>query len=391
MKKNKNIEPLFYAFLGISAAVIPFPENNFSSISLILLILGWILYWVFGDSKISFANKKWELLALAAPLILAILGLTYTDNLNYGLKKVALLLPFLIYPLVIGSTKIDNRVFHFVFRSFVLGTFLAALMGIGRAAYFKLNSLGNYFYYEEFSKLIGKHTTYFSLFLVISSLYVIYELLQKRIKLIGAALLLLLFLVTLYVTSARISLVALALSSLVLIMFQLKSKWRWILAVCPLFFLSIFFLPNFQKRFAPNQTEVGTMSDFEFRKLHWKSVLETIQHQSLLVGKGTGSTRNFLYEKYQEYKLTSAYQEEYNAHNQYLEIVLDFGLLGFVLFLLSLIYIFSRLWKTQNSLGIAIFCCFLVYFLTESLLQRHDGVVMVSLFLTISLFKMKSK
>lgn len=391
MKKNKNIEPLFYAFLGISAAVIPFPENNFSSISLILLILGWILYWVFGDSKFSFANKKWELLALAAPLILAILGLTYTDNLNYGLKKVALLLPFLIYPLVIGSTKIDNRAFHFVFRSFVLGTFLAALMGIGRAAYFKLNSLGNYFYYEEFSKLIGKHTTYFSLFLVISSLYVIYELLQKRIKLIGAALLLLLFLVTLYVTSARISLVALALSSLVLIMFQLKSKWRWILAVCPLFFLSIFFLPNFQKRFAPNQTEVGTMSDFEFRKLHWKSVLETIQHQSLLVGKGTGSTRNFLYEKYQEYKLTSAYQEEYNAHNQYLEIVLDFGLLGFVLFLLSLIYIFSRLWKTQNSLGIAIFCCFLVYFLTESLLQRHDGVVMVSLFLTISLFKMKSK
>lgn len=391
MKKNKNIEPLFYAFLGISAAVIPFPENNLSSISLILLILGWILYWAFGDSKISFANKKWELLALAAPLILAILGLTYTDNLNYGLKKVTLLLPFIIYPLVIGSTKIDNRAFHFVFKCFVLGTFLAALMGIGRAAYFKLNSLGNYFYYEEFSKLIGKHTTYFSLFLVISSLYVIYELLQKRIKLIGATLLLLLFLITLYVTSARISLVALAFSSLVLIVFQLKSKWRWILAVCPLFFLSIFFLPNFQKRFDPNQTEVGTMSDFEFRKLHWKSVLETIQHQSLLVGKGTGSTRNFLYEKYQEYKLTSAYQEEYNAHNQYLEIVLDFGLLGFVLFLGSLIYIFSRLWKTQNSLGIAIFCCFLIYFLTESLLLRHDGVVMVSLFLTISLFKIKSK
>lgn len=325
------------------------------------------------------------------PFLLAVLGLIYTDNPGYGLKKVQLLLPFLIFPLVLFSIPLVKNSTRFVLYCFAFGTFSAAAIGIGRAAYYRWNSLGNYFYYERFSELVDKHTTYFSLFIVISCLFLLSELIKTKLKWIIGLPVLSFFFFVLYVTSARISIVALAIGMLILVLMLVKSRLKWLGLLFPVLLMGLYSMPNFQKRFQPNETEIGQVSDFEFRKNHWKSVIETIEHNSLLFGKGTGGNRDFLYQTYEKYKLTSAYELKYNAHNQYMEMALDYGIIGLILFIFMLGYLTYSLFKSKNALALALLLVFMIFFITESLFQRHDGVVVFSLVINLFLMSKSNK
>ena len=128
-----------------------------------------------------------------------------------------------------------------------------------------------------------------------------------------------------------------------------------------------------------------------FRELHWKAVLETIAQNNLLIGYGTRSHRDFLYNKYKDYGLTSAYKEDYNAHNQYLEVFLEFGLLGFILFLSMILYLLWIFNKNKDFSALSILLVFLIYMLTESIFQRHSGIVIFSFLIALYLNENISK
>jgi O-antigen ligase len=154
----------------------------------------------------------------------------------------------------------------------------------------------------------------------------------------------------------------------------------------PILVVFIFSSPNFEKRFQPSKTEISTMEDFDFRMIHWRAVIETIQSNSLLFGSGTKGDRDYLYNKYREYKLTSAYEEKYNAHNQFLEIPLNHGVLGLLFFLFFLGYIIKPLLFHKKYFYISIMLVFIIYMLTESILVRHSGIVLFSLIATIAIY-----
>lgn len=390
MKSLINSEKIFYGLLGIATAIIPMPGNSLSSISMILLVVCWLFFTTsLAQKAIELKENSRYLLVMTIPLLLAVVGLIYTDNLSYGLVKLQLLLPFLVFPLILFSIKHPKNTYRFVLYCFSFGTFMAAAIGVGRAFYYRLNSLGDYFYYARFSELVDKHTTYFSLFIVISCLFIISELIKSKLKWMVGLIALTFFFFVLYVTSARISIVALILGIIILILTEVKSQYKWLSIILPLLLIGFYSLPNFQKRFEPSETEKGEVHDFEFRKDHWKSVLETIEYNPILIGKGTGGDRDFLYDTYKKYQLTSAYELEYNAHNQYLEFTLDFGLIGLLCFVLMLSYLSYSFIKTKNTLAFTILAVFMVYFLTESLFQRHDGVVVFSLIISLLLARGK--
>src|SRR5690606_34312666 len=237
--------------------------------------------------------------------------------------------------------------------------------------------------YARFAELVDKHTTYFSLFIVLSFLFLLNEVLNRKLKGYYFFPVAIFWLLTLYVVSARISIVALAIGSLFLLLLNLKTRLKWILILLPILGIGIFALPNFQKRFELNQTEIGQLSDKEFRTLHWKSVIETIQHSPILIGSGTGSDRDFLYDTYRKYHLTSAYELEYNAHNQYLEIVLDYGLIGLLIFLFMLAFFSYSFLRNKNYFELIAIGVFIIYFCTESVFQRYDGAVTFSLLISV--------
>jgi O-antigen ligase len=92
--------------------------------------------------------------------------------------------------------------------------------------------------------------------------------------------------------------------------------------------------------------------------------------------------------------LNSIADENYNPHNQYLQVAVEIGILGLMLFLVLLGMIFSYAIKWKNSLlflicgNLAFNCIF------ESMLQRQSGIVFYTfliLLLTSGILTSKSQ
>jgi len=386
MLENKQIlkEKVFYWLLTFIAITIPFPSYSISSQAIIGFVLFWVFYNSFKEKKAVLKKNLIPFIVLSAPFWLVLLGTIFTNDIETALKDMTKKISFLIIPLTFLSVKFHNKTVIFITKQFCFGVFIASLLALMKTVYFKANSLGDYYYYDKLSILLNKHTTYFALFVVLSILIIISQLLNKKINKITSILMLLLFVPLLYMLSVRISVLALLIGLLILVGYHLKTKYLiGLLIVLPILFGSIYFTPNFQKRFEKSTIENTEIDDSEFRKLHWKAVLESISQNSLLAGNGTGSKRDFLYNKYKEYKLTAAYEDEYNAHNQFLEMQFNHGLIGLALFLIMLFYVAIKFIKYKDSLAISLLAVLVIFMLTESILERHSGIVIFSLLITL--------
>ncbi|HNP66389.1 MAG TPA: O-antigen ligase family protein [Aequorivita sp.] len=391
--KNKLLKDrIFYWLLAFCLISLPFPDYSFNSQAIIAFSVYWVFYNSFSEKRELFFQNKFSIILLSSLFWVPLLGAIYTNNLEAALDELRLKLPFLIFPLILLTVRLkDCR--PFVMNQFLFGVLAASLLALSKVGYFKVNNLGNYFYYSKFSEFLDKHTTYFSLFIVICLLWLLWLFIHKKanrlLLIIGGFALLYIF----YLLSVRISIIALAVGSLIIILSSIDSTWKRVLMLItvPVLLGSVYFTPYFQKRFEPSTTATAQISDMDFRELHWKAVLETINHNNLLIGYGTRSQRDFLYNKYKEYGLTSAYKEGYNAHNQYLEVFLEFGLLGFVLFLSMILYLVWLFKKKEDYFALSILLVFLVYMLTESIFQRHSGIVIFSFLIALYLNENISK
>lgn len=378
-------EKLFYWLLGMSAAAVALPSNNYGAISMVFLFTYWLIYKPLMPRIHFLLQEKWAFIVLSIPFLIQVFGLVYTNEPYKGILAAQLSLPFIVYALLMFSALYDKELSRFVLKWFFMGTLIASMMGLTKAIYYKLNNLGDYFFYSRFSELLGKHTTSFSLFIVLSMLFLMHEAIKGRRKWRVVVPILLFFILMLYFISTRISIIGLGTGMAVLLLMNVKRKRKWLALSVPILVLGLFAMPNFQKRFEPSGTEIGQISDVEFRKYHWKSVIETIQSRPLLLGTGSGSDRAFLFEKYKYYRLTSAYELNYNAHNQFLEYLLDFGLLGLFSILTLLSYLYRRMIKDKNGLGLSMLSVFTIYFITESLFSTQAGVVTFALIMSVLL------
>ncbi len=387
MSKEKQIlkGKVFYWLLAFVAITIPFPAYSINSQAIIGFVIFWMFFNSFKEKTRLLKRNLIPFLVLSIPFWLVLFGMFFTDNIDSALKEIPKKIPFLIFPLTLLSVNLQNKTINFITKQFCFGVFVASLLALIKMLYFKVNSLGDYYYYDKLSILLNKHTTYFALFVVLAILFVFHQLLNKKSNKKLAILLLVLLIPMLYMLSVRISILALLAGVFVLIAYHLKTKYvLLLLVVLPILFGAIYLTPNFQKRFEKSTIENTEIDDIDFRELHWKAVLETIS-QNPLLGIGTGSNRDYLYNKYREYKLTAAYENEYNAHNQFLEVLLEYGIFGLVLFSIMLYYLAEKFITSKDSLALSILAILIVFMLTESILQRHSGVIIFAYFTTLFL------
>lgn len=384
--KSIYINKLYYLILGIFMASFIIPSYSFNTQCMIATVF---LGFFFKDNEINkikrLKNNIVQITLLSIPFILALVGLLYTNNLDEGLKIITSQLPFLLISLTFLITKWSKNQLYYCLNAFSFSIIIYCLIVFSFTYFLKINNLGNYFYYDQYGYFFGKHTTYSALFITITISYLSYLIKTNFIRKINILyLIIILFLSTqLYFLSVRIAIISIIIN-LVYIVISLKSniKYVGILSIISSSFI-IFSLPNLKKRFSPSMTEVGSMDGLYFRKEHWLSILETIKYNGILFGGGTGNNRSFLFDQYKNRKLTSAYLEEYNAHNQYLEFILDYGLFGICSFLLLLIYLYYYQIKQKNLLAILILNTFIIFFITESLLVRQSGIMLFAILTTL--------
>ncbi len=330
-------------------------------------------------------------------------GMIYSDNQREGWRNIELRISLLMFPLVLllPGEMIRKRI-QFLIKVFAVSTLLFIVIcyfyALFRSLGFKEGALVfnphvpeyswlNYFYSLEFA--IFQHTSYLSMFTLLSA-YISFENFfhnakGNRIKYFwfSAALILL---ISIYFLSSRAVMLAtfVSLPLYLFIKFRQKGKTKYflgaVIAMILVFIPVVLTNPRinnyFNWRADHNISHIQVDND---RKVIWDSVIKIIG-DNLIFGVGTGDIQDELNQRYMQSGKPDLAAVNTNAHNQYLEIVLENGLTGLVIFLLMFSVMFYIAVLNRNTLYLMFLTIVLISFLFETMLNRLAGVTFFSLF-----------
>ncbi len=330
-------------------------------------------------------------------------GLIYSTDIKMGLLNLFGRLSLVLFPIVLifPGEMIKNKI-KILIRVFAISTFLFMLFCFSYA-YYKSVNLQNgiwtfnphpgeynwlsYFYSSELT--LSQHPSYIAMYVLLSVFicfesYFDYSLKFKRRVLwliLGFILLL-----SQYFLSSRAGILA----SLILIPIYLiiklkqlgKRKFAWIWIILIIIAISPLVVKNQRVDYLYGrlfQEQVGYERKKDPRLIIWKSGLE-IARKNLLLGVGIGDVRAELSAEYQRIGEEQMAIERFNAHNQFLEVLVENGIIGLVLFVSIFIFIFYIAFSGNNLLYIMFILMIFMFFLFESVLYRLAGVSFFALF-----------
>lgn len=174
--------------------------------------------------------------------------------------------------------------------------------------------------------------------------------------------------------SARTSILTTVIVLLYYVHLKMHKKHKLLAILSLLFFTFLLFLktPNLSKRTL--HTEYKNNSSFfdkflthEPRALIWEYSYSVLNQNNILFGNGFEGVQRQLLQKYKDIKDLNKrdwfVQEQFNSHNQYLDILLSQGIIGLVLFLIFLYYTFKEsLISNTNFLLFLTLAIFLVVY-----------------------------
>ncbi|GAA4279497.1 hypothetical protein GCM10022259_42220 [Aquimarina mytili] len=142
--------------------------------------------------------------------------------------------------------------------------------------------------------------------------------------------------------------------------------------------------------FYSNVTELETSSKIDnttvekSRLLTWHASIKLIE-ESPLLGYGVGDTNEVLMEKYKELNYFHNYNNQYNAHNQFLQTFLQTGIIGFGVLMTIFVLLAFRMNRSRNELSVFLILFISLFF--ESMLVRFNGIVFLSIIVPLLLKK----
>ncbi|HIP34391.1 MAG TPA: hypothetical protein EYG89_06735 [Bacteroidia bacterium] len=374
-----NKDKVLYFLLSLVLITLPFPSYSLNSKMIILLTVYWLFYNSL-DKKIKILKQnKHSLFLFVALFLMLLFSILFSDNYSKGFLLLGKKIVFILLPLIIFTIKNKKNDVNFLLHYFSISVVISSFFALIKVLYFKINNIGDYLSYSSFALFLNKHTTYFALFTTIAILYFINRLLTNKKNIFLQIIVIVYLLLILYFLSVRISIIALIISTFILLS---KANKRYIVSSIFLLGILFFISPSFQKRFHSIKGK-STFYDIHYRYKHWKINVDEVMKKNILFGYGLGSNRKEIYQSYKDQNLTSAYKEKYNAHNQFLEYYVHAGLIGFLIFLFINFMLIKKIIQKQSLLYPSIYSLFLIFMLTESILERHSGMVLFSILIPL--------
>lgn len=125
---------------------------------------------------------------------------------------------------------------------------------------------------------------------------------------------------------------------------------------------------------------------FEYWRIGWN-----LFKDNFLIGVGTGDVNDDYRKQYRKDQSELVYKYRDRAHNQFLTILISFGILGFILFLGSLLVPFFYSSMMENILYLFFFTLILVSFTGEDTLETQAGVTFFTFFNCLLVFQIFAK
>lgn len=380
----------------------------------------WVLFWIFENNyglknDAIKGNKAAILLFLFIIFFLwQILGLFLAESLGTGFERLFKRLSFLLFPLVLfypGVRIVKN--ISLITRLFAICTLFYLILCIGNAfnnsMIIQNNKLifnshpteynyENYFFGMRLSYLI--HPSYVAMYIIISILISFESFFNKSLTHIRKVLwftIIIVFLVAIYLLSARAGILAVIIVLPVYALLKFYSKFpKWIVIIVSgaiLISLAVIAKKNEKVNYSIediSRKRVDETLKNDPRLLIWKSALGVIK-ENLILGVGTGDASKKLTEEFLKRGYVNGFYDNLNAHNQFLEILLENGLVGLILFLAILTYM-SYIAITDQNLLLGLFIITtIIFFIFETMLNRLAGVSFFAFFSFLLIYSKTSR
>jgi len=327
----------------------------------------------------------------------------YSDNPSTGWENLKVRLSLIFFPLVLltpgemirKNVKLLLRLFAgstliYIIICFIIAFFNSVDIQSGILTFNphpEEEYWLNYFYGPEFS--LFQHPSYQAMYVLMSSFICLESwfdrTLKKKYRIFWLASGIFL-LISLYFLSSRAGLLVAVLLVPFYLFIKIKSRTRahftWILILLGVIIILPVIFTN--KRVNTlmqdiNQKSFDEMENVDDRRIIWRSALY-IARDNYVWGLGTGDVETGLVNKYQEIGNRLLAEKKMNAHNQFLEILLENGIIGVVLFILILLNMINIIRKERNLLYGMFVLLMMLFFLFETMLNRLAGVSFFAMF-----------
>jgi O-antigen ligase len=386
------------SFYHLAAFVILLPFNRFySEIFLISLLLHTLIH--INRSKLRSVLTT-ENLILSSVILLNAAGIIYSHDKSEAFKNIERQIAILLFPIIFSLTGLDwqqykTRILKLFGLTCVLTILYLYADAIHIILYNKLPLKSIFslaFINHNFSEPIGLHATYLSMYAALSTAtFLQFFLAEKRNNFrfvyAAAVCILLAGLFQLASRSVLIATIILIIAGFPLLLQAGIQRFRFTMIsiiILLIAILGITKIDSFKKRyvgdFKNDLTQASINNEIlEPRIIRWHYAVELIKH-SPVIGYGSGSEKRLLKEKYFEKKLYNSYLNELNAHNQYLSISLKTGILGLLVFLLTLCYGFAIAWRSKDIFLAAFMIIISIVSFSENILDVNKGIFFYAFF-----------
>lgn len=390
---------------------------GFAWSSIILIVLA-AVFFAGGNAKSKLQNivsKKLVLWPTFLFLIYAIITFLFSEDLDRGLFVLQKKLPFIIIPIILGSTEkiVSEKTLRICLLLFAATVTLYSLLAIFKGTVLYLSD-GSFPVYHDLSGLISYHAIYFSFMVALSLVFVLHYFINlfKQASFSLKVFLLvwpLFLLVILLLLASKIILISVFLLATVFFVWQLskfKGRFFALVVVLPASLLlatSVYFFTSAGQRFETEikaNKEVAFQERFRYdtpftgatiRMTIWRLGYQLLnENKAWIQGIGPGDSQNMLDAEYVKRGIYTGNKNfgdrgylGYNMHNQYFQTMIDVGLIGLFVFFIWQFYFFDFAIKNSSKPLLFVLILFAMFSLSESTLESQRGIMPFILFTTL--------
>ncbi len=397
--KKERFHTKAHLYLAILIAFC-LPIARFTPIVIAAMVLNWLIEADFKNKFQAILQNKFALLFIAFYL-LHLIGLLYTENINSGLFDIQVKLSLLLFPVMLASRPLSKENKNKIFGGLITGGLVSSLIMLTRAIYIYISTGSNKFFYTEFSILL--HPSYLSMYLNVAISWLFIHLLQnkfigKKFLSFSAMAIILFFSFITILLSSKMGLITMVISYISFLSYYIINRKKFLLGTMGLAItlVSIYailrFVPGINARINsainavtnPN-IDVKDAESTAVRMLVWKAANQVIS-ENFIAGAGTGDAKDALIKEYERQGMTGAYEHKLNAHNEFYQVFVALGLIGFLLLLAHLLFPLIDAFRNNNIIYVLFLIITILNFSTESMLETEAGVIFFAFFNSLLCF-----
>ncbi|PIV92777.1 MAG: hypothetical protein COW44_12925 [Flavobacteriaceae bacterium CG17_big_fil_post_rev_8_21_14_2_50_33_15] len=396
--------------LCLIAAMIPFKMNMGNTAIIISFI-----YTLYFKYKQGFKFDKMEYYLIYFPLVFFVINLIsalFSNNIYSGVRSIDKNLLLILIPFTIYHLDKTNNYLKITLTAFSISCSIATLILLVYGGYNIIRGESmEVLFFHDFSIIYDQHAVYFALYIALSifSLTHYYHkinlLSSKNKQLLIISLLLLA--AGLFLTASKAVIFIFFILYFFQLIYLLKATKVRVFAFL-LFMLTLLVISNtriIKSRFVDglefnisgfeptnNLAEAKVfsyidkvaISDLELRYIFFKiGMFHFLDDGKLFFGYGVGDVQDYLDYYYLTYGLAPNWYEGFNVHNQYLQVLITYGVFVFLFFLGYIIISFHYAIKHRCLLHLFFLLLICFIFIFEVVLVRNKGIVFFYFFNTL--------